>query len=353
MTEKVLPSPSANLYERSMNALISNFENEESKPAMDYIVGSFLDSLQEIPNKQHRKHSNELIKNLSLEQIQIPPVVEYFKGEINDKNTDFSRNDFKLGHDHESRDGIYPIMNDHRQRQYNFIKDISIPQDMQINGHHAIQRQSSNDTNSLDLHSRHSSIDMNIHSARHSPIDIQTQHVARHSPIDLQSQQMARQNSIDMQNQQMQHNINQHIARQNSIDLQNQMRQNQMSMNPIQAQNQLSMTPLHQNQINMHPHNTLEIHPISSQQQLDFNHMRTNSGEMLPMRHDTFDMHMMGYRQLPLTITQEFKCTFKNCAKQFRKDSSFQAHIKTHLEKKQFQCDKCPQAFSRSHGFVN
>jgi hypothetical protein len=51
---KVLPSPSTNLYERSMSALFSTFQGEFDEedlkpsiaPKMDYIVGSFLDSLQ-------------------------------------------------------------------------------------------------------------------------------------------------------------------------------------------------------------------------------------------------------------------------------------------------------------------
>lgn len=50
-----------------------------------------------------------------------------------------------------------------------------------------------------------------------------------------------------------------------------------------------------------------------------------------------------------------YQCDIENCQKQFSKQNSLEIHKRSHLENrgdksKQYACDKCPQAFSRSHG---
>ena len=48
-----------------------------------------------------------------------------------------------------------------------------------------------------------------------------------------------------------------------------------------------------------------------------------------------------------------YHCDFPNCTKEFQKRTSLEQHRNVHLGKqkeKPFQCDKCPQAFARSHG---
>ena len=50
-----------------------------------------------------------------------------------------------------------------------------------------------------------------------------------------------------------------------------------------------------------------------------------------------------------------FQCDFPNCTKEFQKRNSLEQHRNIHLGKqkeKPFQCDKCPQAFARSHGII-
>lgn len=51
MDGKVLPSPSTNLFEQSMGALASTFNHDpQPDPAMNYIVGNFLDSMDTLQN---------------------------------------------------------------------------------------------------------------------------------------------------------------------------------------------------------------------------------------------------------------------------------------------------------------
>jgi hypothetical protein len=63
---RVMPSPSANLYERSMSALLSTFKGQIEKeqgatvepiPKIDYIVGNFLDNLGVVQSTEQPKQN--------------------------------------------------------------------------------------------------------------------------------------------------------------------------------------------------------------------------------------------------------------------------------------------------------
>ena len=303
---KVVPSPSTNLYERSMSALLSTFKGQfeqeeitESQPAMDYIVGSFLDS---------------------------------------------------LGHG----------------------KPIDIPVSRGIKEVHQGSHQSNNSYQGSHGNSLAHTSGMDLSA---STMDISNLNQMTHTQSMIPSIQNLQQDSFLFDN------------RPASVPLERSMysgwKDSSLTM-PTPSASPLpvlddrrfseftqydgSQADSHMNMINRRmssntSHSSPHVHMESLPSQ-DYYFQEFRPSQSQYMYNDSNNtMHEIGSKfvayQHPSVMSSNqdriFRCDFPNCNKEFQKKSNLDQHRNIHLGKlkeKPFQCDKCPQAFARSHGRI-
>jgi hypothetical protein len=313
MNNKVMPSPSTSMYERSMTALLSRLKGsiEEEKtstaaPAMDYIVGSFLDSLGTMqPHVPPPAPINYNENMLYLDQFENQDKTHHDSGISEYRSATPARVGSPL---------VRPMESDH-------LKYAVSNTDFRTSSSIALPTPSHSPAPILPENDRVKYLTSAI--SDYSSPDGRFGNMIRSDSVSTDSYNVRRMSGTLPEHDSMLVHANNHV----------------------------------QDYYSMHNHTPDQIDYGVPAQHHPYMFSNDFLQHQIPHPHQSsHSMHFQANYNNESDISQppsSFRCDFADCNKTFSKSVTFENHRKTHYgeeKAKPFHCDKCPQSFARSHG---